>query len=471
MKHSAAYILLTAFLFTLLFTGCHDLNNPVDPEAASYQGFHTVGSASEVGPDTPVDGGTSNYQLFMASKMLGGVENISYHFTIEDTDGAVIFNDDSVAGNTYYADLGLTAGEYLWTARITGEDGRGDRARFTAQSVAAESPVEGGSTSDTTPLIAWQDFTNAESYQFQWNNGSSDFSGSTTEDIAGESPSYQVGTVLAFGDIVYWRARPVTEITLDGNPQNLYGYWSNAKSFDISWYYSFTGITPEDGSSVQDSSVTLSWDPIEGADHYEVQIAETSWDLSSSAIYTAYSESYTPWGINDYVYGFYWRIRPVNEDGVSGPSWSTSYYCGLFSEIFREDFEGYYSGDVPDEWQTPTFGNGWEVDSWGEYYEGSRSLQSEDIDSNGSAEIWVDVYCPNDANLSFWYKVSSESSYDELHFYIDGIEQDEWSGDVGWTEATYSLSSGTRTLKWEYEKDGSVSNGDDCAWIDLVVVE
>ena len=52
---------------------------------------------------------------------------------------------------------------------------------------------------------------------------------------------------------------------------------------------------------------------------------------------------------------------------------------------------------------------------------------------------------------------------------IDGEIKNESSGDISWRQATYSLTSGTHELRWEYRKDVSVSSGEDCAWIDNVV--
>ena len=72
-------------------------------------------------------------------------------------------------------------------------------------------------------------------------------------------------------------------------------------------------------------------------------------------------------------------------------------------------------------------------------------------------------------NLSFWYKVSSESNYDFLRFYVDGVKQGEWSGSAGWAEASYPLTSGSHTLAWTYSKDSSWANGSDCAWLDHII--
>ena len=71
--------------------------------------------------------------------------------------------------------------------------------------------------------------------------------------------------------------------------------------------------------------------------------------------------------------------------------------------------------------------------------------------------------------MSFYYKVSSESNYDKLHFKIDGVEKNNWSGEVSWAQASYALTPGSHELRWEYSKDVSVSSGSDCAWIDNVV--
>jgi hypothetical protein len=48
------------------------------------------------------------------------------------------------------------------------------------------------------------------------------------------------------------------------------------------------------------------------------------------------------------------------------------------------------------------------------------------------------------------------------------VEQDSISGQVDWQEKNYSIASGSHTLKWEYEKDASLSAGSDAGWLDMV---
>lgn len=461
-------------LVPILFSACHDLNNPVDPEAVDYQGFQTVADASEVGPDNPVDGGTSNYQVFMASEVLGGDSSTLYHFIITDEFDTYLDND-AISGNIYAADLGLEEGSYVWEAQITGELGRGDEAQFTAASVTANVPADDGSTEDTSPTITWNEFTDADSYEFQMAVNSDNFSGSTVEPVSDAGTGYSISSDqgLTFGDTVYWRARPVAEHQELGT---VYGYWSIAKSFDISWDYSFSGIEPESGSTVNGSSVTLNWDDIEGASSYQVQYAADSYTLeygSPTDTTTTFSSKYLS-GLSEGTY--YWRVRPINSDGMPGQDWGGPYSFTFSSSILNESFESYSSGDVLNDngWSTPTgiLDDGWYVVTYDEYYDGSRSLRSDDISDNQEAYVEYTFDTDGMVTVSFWYMVDSESCCDELHFYVNNSEVAELTDTDGdWEFYEHTVYSGDYTLKWSYEKDGSVSNGEDCVWIDLVVVE
>ena len=92
-------------------------------------------------------------------------------------------------------------------------------------------------------------------------------------------------------------------------------------------------------------------------------------------------------------------------------------------------------------------------------HDGSDAVQSGAISHNQTS--WMETAVNGPANISFWWKVSSESGYDYLKFYIDGVEQDSISGETSWAQKTYTLTSGSHTLKWVYSKDGSVNNGSD----------
>ena len=61
------------------------------------------------------------------------------------------------------------------------------------------------------------------------------------------------------------------------------------------------------------------------------------------------------------------------------------------------------------------------------------------------------------------------SDYDYLSVWVDGTRQQRISGSADWSEVTLSIEgSGAHTVQWQYDKDVSVSSGDDTGWVDLV---
>ncbi|HTZ22100.1 MAG TPA: immunoglobulin domain-containing protein [Opitutaceae bacterium] len=102
-------------------------------------------------------------------------------------------------------------------------------------------------------------------------------------------------------------------------------------------------------------------------------------------------------------------------------------------------------------------------------HDGSDAAKSGIITDSQSSAFSVTASGPG--TVSFWWKVSSEAGYDYLSFYIDGILQSgQISGNVDWQQKTYTLTSGSHTLKWIYAKDISYSVGSDCGWVDQVVI-
>ena len=137
-----------------------------------------------------------------------------------------------------------------------------------------------------------------------------------------------------------------------------------------------------------------------------------------------------------------------------------SFAIGLIVEDFETgNFEAY-------NWEFE--GNANWVISNSNPYEGTYAAKSGLITHDQTSTMKLTIDVGNDDEISFYYKVSSESNYDYLRFYIDGTMKDEWSGEVAWSLASYNITTGSHTLKWEYSKDYSVSTGGDCAWVDYI---
>lgn len=101
------------------------------------------------------------------------------------------------------------------------------------------------------------------------------------------------------------------------------------------------------------------------------------------------------------------------------------------------------------------------------FYNGNDAAQSADIADSQSTYMQTSVFGPG--TLSFYWKVSSESSYDYLKFYTGATLSDSISGIQDWAQKTLPISSGVQTLKWVYEKDTFGSEGSDCGYLDKVV--
>ncbi len=111
----------------------------------------------------------------------------------------------------------------------------------------------------------------------------------------------------------------------------------------------------------------------------------------------------------------------------------------------------------------------WTIDNVN-VYEGVNSSKSGVVPDNSVSHlnINIDVTAPGD--ISFFKFVSSEQDYDFLQFYIDGNKQGEWSGiDNAWSFVSFPVTVGNHDLEWEYDKDGGVTDGQDCAWLDYIV--
>jgi len=134
----------------------------------------------------------------------------------------------------------------------------------------------------------------------------------------------------------------------------------------------------------------------------------------------------------------------------------------IAGDVRIEDFD---NAIIPDYFKSR--GNSvWNIDDVDEF-QGVHIIKSGEVFDNQFSEISFDKKTIA-GEFSFFMKVSSELDHDYLIFYIDGEEKGRWSGDTDWKHQTYVLESGTHNFKWEYKKDGSRKDGNDCSWIDYI---
>ncbi len=116
----------------------------------------------------------------------------------------------------------------------------------------------------------------------------------------------------------------------------------------------------------------------------------------------------------------------------------------------------------------------WEIDDT-DGSDGTSSASSGDVGNGERSWMELSFYAPTDGDLEFDWKVSSESCCDELVYCIDqsgvcrdGTDDGQISGTEDWTTVTVPVTAGAHIVRWAFDKDGSVSSGEDMGWVDNI---
>lgn len=100
--------------------------------------------------------------------------------------------------------------------------------------------------------------------------------------------------------------------------------------------------------------------------------------------------------------------------------------------------------------------------------DGNISARSGSISHNGTSTLAIRTFFPKADTLKFIYKVSSEQNYDYLQFNLNGEELLKAAGETPWVKKSFSIPAGVNKMEWSFKKDNSVSQGEDCAWVDQI---
>ncbi|MBI4646086.1 MAG: T9SS type A sorting domain-containing protein [Bacteroidia bacterium] len=117
----------------------------------------------------------------------------------------------------------------------------------------------------------------------------------------------------------------------------------------------------------------------------------------------------------------------------------------------------------------------WTITS-GSPYEGSFAARSGVIGDEQRSELLLTLDVLTNDTISFFKKTSCEfgsqygEEWDYLEFLIDGSRVGYWDGIGVWTEEHFPVTAGEHTFTWAYVKDVYWTEGEDCAWIDYIVL-
>ncbi|MCP5048665.1 MAG: hypothetical protein GY940_15955, partial [bacterium] len=120
--------------------------------------------------------------------------------------------------------------------------------------------------------------------------------------------------------------------------------------------------------------------------------------------------------------------------------------------------------DYPSLTMTTSGAGNWYVFTGYSYFGGS-SIRSPAIGDSQTASVETTI--SGFTSVSFRWAVSSQQGHDGVAFYIDGVRKAVRHGNLtAWQLKTFTVTSGTHTLKWTYIKDASGSFGYDTAVVD-----
>ena len=177
-------------------------------------------------------------------------------------------------------------------------------------------PIHQGSNIQTSLELQWDVSEEADAYDLQVSNDAS--FGSNMIDRTGMTGHFFVLRDLEIGDTYHWRVRGANETGA--------GDWSDSWSFSPQFPAAPPSkpslALPEDSTQGLSETVVFSWNPVEGATHYQLQVAlEPNYIRKVANAELIRENSMTVRQLVD-TYIYFWRVRAVNPEGPS--SWSES---------------------------------------------------------------------------------------------------------------------------------------------------
>ena len=139
---------------------------------------------------------------------------------------------------------------------------------------------------------------------------------------------------------------------------------------------------------------------------------------------------------------------------------SISHRVGLEIANFENGLEGF-------EWENDPE-HPWTITA-ADPQSGSHCLQSGTIGHNQTSTLSIHYDVESLVDEIRFYRKTDCDSHDNLKFYIDGTEMQQWNGNMNWREMIFPVSQGEHTFTWVYEKDGSGTSGADHVWIDEIL--
>jgi predicted outer membrane repeat protein len=263
------------------------------------------------------------------------------------------------------------------------------------------------------------------------------------------------------------------------NGTNILGATNSSYTFNGAQYTNagnYAALVSNQRGSVLSSNAVLT---VLAADPPAITLQPTN-RLGTQGLPTTFSVAATGFGLLQYQ----WKFNTADISGATASAYTINSVqpsdAGAYSVLITNRFGTALSsnatlnvftlGEAVDAtnltWSTA--GNSRWIPQTNTTFDGIDAAQSGGISDN--QETWLETTVNGPGILNFRWKVSSETNFDFLKFYIDGAVQlgGAISGEVNWASRTYNIGAGSKTLRWRYAQDDTVTKGLNLGWVDNV---
>jgi hypothetical protein len=297
--------------------------NPNDVKAPNYQGFTAVESPAEVKPESGWPGALAFAPALVSTKC-SGAESYRFQLSVDEDFTSPIYDKEAVVNQVRPSAAEfpepLAGNPYFWRvmARKAGTWGPWSTATSSfSLSAIGEGflPASGATIGETRPSLAWSAVEGAVSYELRIAPTTGELGSAPVEEIS--DAAWTASEAVQNGSTWYWQIRALGE----GDSTSA---WSSIQDFQVSWNPDIIMSSPSDQATITDTTPLLDWSDASGAVSYELQIADTSGELAAAAVIPASSSQHQVASAFPNGATRYWRVRPINADGIAG-AWGSGW--------------------------------------------------------------------------------------------------------------------------------------------------
>lgn len=302
-----------------------DFSSPIEYRVTANDGSvsrYTVNvRATPLAPANPVATATSERAVTLSWQ---DRQTFETGFTVErrgETETEFTPLAELRSDTTTFQDAGLPPGTtWYYRVRSEGEYGSSgwsvDLTATTQEFPAPDfvDPVVGGTVESKTPTLYWSDVPGAVEYGVQF----AEFSEAVTDAVIQTVALAQlpVADTLSNLSTYFWRVRAV-------NADGFTSPWSAIAPFAVR-FGDITGLLPPPDGGTSEPDVTVQWDAVPSARHYEVKVSQTAEALSTAIPMVVDTNQHMITDILETVGDtLFWRVRIRDSDDEYGP-WSTA---------------------------------------------------------------------------------------------------------------------------------------------------